>query len=241
MAISYDSKLAIAIVKESELTVRVAAYCLTTYAEVWRNDFEGSFVRLNMIEQNNKGSVFAFAWQDNGTFYVRVLNNEGKVISDKNVSELMKVLESKEDLANICDEQSTPIPGQDEPLITCCFINLGELFVSVYHKTLKTQVHFTYKFIEDEVSSELYSQNIEICSECISTVHVPCSENNFPIKSFYSEENNECYTFFRQGQGFVTTLKDISFFWVQKLSEHAFGSMFMLYGQALITRCSDSM
>lgn len=32
------------------------------------------------------------------------------------------------------DDLSKPIPGQDEPLITCCFVNDNVLFVNVFHR-----------------------------------------------------------------------------------------------------------
>lgn len=79
-------------------------------------------------------------------------------------------------------------------------------------------------------ASEIEGNSIERISTSNTFVQTPSSETNFPIKSFYSEENQECYTFYRQGQGFVCNALDPCVSNIQKISNEAFGSMFMLYG-----------
>lgn len=74
MAISYDSKLALAIVRISDLEYNLRGYCLENYRELWKVEFKGDFVKLNIIEQNNAGKKYAVAWQDNGQFYLKIID-----------------------------------------------------------------------------------------------------------------------------------------------------------------------
>ena len=71
-----------------------------------------------------------------------------------------------------------------------------------------------------------------------------CSIINFPIKSFYNQEVNEFYTFFRQGHG-VTVVKDENSDFVghrfEKITNADFGSMYLLFDKAIIVRSSSSI
>ena len=65
---------------------------------------------MNNIEQNKEGNMFAIAYQDNGVFFVNVIDNQGKEISTLDVTDHLKL-----------DASSKPVTGFMEPLITCCF------------------------------------------------------------------------------------------------------------------------
>ena len=47
---------------------------------------EGTYVRMNLIEQNLAGDTFAIAVQDDGHFFVLVLNNKGEMLDWIDVS-----------------------------------------------------------------------------------------------------------------------------------------------------------
>jgi len=64
---------------------------------------------------------------------------------------------------------------------------------------------------------------------------------NFPIKSFYSLVTGDCYTFYRQGHGITANAKDPAKSHLERLSEADFGSMYLLFDQALVTRSSNSI
>ena len=85
--ISYDSKLTIAILRDCHERCYVKAYSLTDYHEVFSVVFEGEVINMNLVEQNDEGSIFNIAYQDNGRFFVRVIDNTGKIIDDLNVSD----------------------------------------------------------------------------------------------------------------------------------------------------------
>lgn len=66
------------------------------------------------------------------------------------------------------------------------------------------------------------------------------SKLNFACRSFYNEEWNECYTFYRQGQ--VATIKKDSneqpFF--ESMTKADLGDMYMAFEKALIVRSSSN-
>lgn len=84
----------------------------------------------------------------------------------------------------------------------------------------------------------------------ISTVDFPqISQRNFPIKSFYSEETQEIYTFYRQGIVFTVNLSDNGNR-EQRLNEmmendkkttNELGPMYLLFDKALVTQSSGSI
>ena len=102
------------------------------------------------------------------------------------------------DLIEDIDEESKPLSGFYEPLISAVFIPSDDpekseepesrAFISLYHRFTKTQYHFTYDFNKKERTSEIVETQIE-----------NCTTRNFPVKSFYSEVTKDCYTFYRQG------------------------------------------
>jgi len=90
---------------------------------------------MNLIEQNNAGTVFGLAYQDNGVFHLSVIAHDGEELATLNVSELLGI-----------DALSLPVTGFFEPLITCCFMNNEDIFVHVYHRLERMSYYFTYSY-----------------------------------------------------------------------------------------------
>lgn len=86
-------------------------------------EFKGEMINMNNLEQNDEGNVFAIAYQDNGHFYVKVIDNKGKTLDTLDVSG-----------ETALDYKSTQIIGFEEPLITTVFIPGDNLYVSTYHR-----------------------------------------------------------------------------------------------------------
>ena len=219
MAISYDSKYCLCIVRKSDDEVQLIEFDLITYDRIFDVSFAGEYIKLNIIEQNEKGDLFAIAYQDNGQFFVRVLDNTGAQKCELDVSNIVKL-----------DTESKPISGQEEPMITCAFIPNEDLFISVYHRRLKKQIHFTYSWKQNKVLSEL-----------VGTIMTNSSGRNFPIKSFYSTVTKNCHTFYRQGHGFTCEAADPENCWTEKVTDKDMGQMYLLFDQALVTRSSGSI
>ena len=162
---------------------------------------------MNHIEQSKEGDVYAIAYQDNGKFFVECIDNKGEVKDKLDVSETVVV-----------DDQSKPITGFWEPLITCAFIPNDDLFISVYHRFQKKQYHFTYSYKEKKTLSQVVVSEIKDCTPL-----------NFPIKSFYSSVTNNCHTFYRQGYGYTVNTSDPSNYWCEQITTADLGAMYLLF------------
>jgi len=86
MAITYDSKSALAIVAKGDENFELQSWSLTEYNMNFDIKFEGTYLKMNLIEQNNAGSKFAVAYQDNGEFYVSVVNNKGEELDNVKIT-----------------------------------------------------------------------------------------------------------------------------------------------------------
>ena len=78
---------------------------------------------MNVIEQNDAGSLLAVAAQDNGEFFVNIYTSAGEAIDKIWISDHMEL-----------DKESLPIDGFHEPIITVSFVNIEVVFVQVYHR-----------------------------------------------------------------------------------------------------------
>lgn len=100
---------------------------------------------MNLVEQSNDGKTIAIAYQDNGRFFVNVMKTDGEELDQFDVSAHL-----------VIDEQSTPITGFWEPLITSVFIPGDggmDLFITAYHRTQQKQYSFSYSYREKKVLS----------------------------------------------------------------------------------------
>lgn len=96
---------------------------MTTFERVWEKAFEGTYIKMNNIEQRNAGDVYAIGYQDNGVFSVCVINNQGVVLDEIDVTALFDL-----------NDKSKPVTGFWEPLITSNFITDDDLYIAVYHR-----------------------------------------------------------------------------------------------------------
>lgn len=176
---------------------------------------------MNNIEQDIDGEVFGIAYQDCGKFFVTIFSPEGKEIDNVKVSTELNI-----------DADSTPVSGFYEPLTTCCFLQDSKVLIAVYHRFNKQQYHFVYSYKEKK-----------IMTKTIMTELKDCTDSNFPIKSFYSEVTGNCHVFYRQGHGFTINALNPSETRVEKITKDGadLGNMYLLYGEALVTRSSGSI
>jgi len=47
---------------------------METYQEYFVKEYTGEFMKMNQIEQNSNGSTIGIAYQDNGDFFVSILD-----------------------------------------------------------------------------------------------------------------------------------------------------------------------
>lgn len=217
--ITYDSKHCIAIVNDKDEYFEVQGYDLNTFEPKFKSTFVGTYIKMNQIEQNKDGTIFAIAYQDNGKFGLKILNNRGTELDKIDLNKFLNI-----------DDTSKPITGFWEPLVCACFIEGDDLFVAVYHRLERIQYHFTYSFRQKKPLSTTTKTLIEGCTQL-----------NFPIKAFYSPVMKKCLVFYRQGQGFTIDSKEPEKSRHEKITEDDLGTMYLLFDQALVARSSSSI
>lgn len=231
IAITYGSKYAIALVNDSAKTggdhFEILGFSLNSFQQKWSKVIEGTYIKMKEIEQSDDGEIMAVCYQDDGVFHILVMTTAGELIEDVNVSKMLHL-----------DKKSKPVEGFWEPLITCAFIpanpqnpKLGSnIMVCVYHRFEQKQYHFAYSVQEKQMLGEARVGEIKDSTYL-----------NFPVKSFYSAAYNACYTFYRQGHAFTMDAQEPKNCHCEKITDADLGSMYLLFGQALIVRSSSSI
>ena len=117
--VTYDSKHAVVVLSDGDTEFELQEYDVAEAQLVFSKEYKGTYLKMNNIEQNSEGTVFAIAYQDNGSFYVNIITNTGKEIDTVEVSKALSL-----------DDKSKPVTGFMEPLITCCFTGVeNQLFI----------------------------------------------------------------------------------------------------------------
>ena len=94
------------------------------------------------------------------------------------------------------NDQTMPVENLDEPYISATFLNSNLVFVALFHNQLMMHYHFMYNTKEKKMFK-------------IRSLKMEHSPLNFPAKVFYSDEKNQVYVFYRQGQAFSINVKNI--------------------------------
>lgn len=149
------------------------------HSQIFEIKFSGEYLKMNIVEQTDSGKTLAIIYQDYGSFFLKIFDNKGEIIDHLYLNEQLCI-----------DPESLPVDGFHEPIATCCFKNDEVIFIQVYHRFWQKSYHCSYNFIKREFISDVKIIQIE-----------NVTKTNFPIRSFYSKQNGEFYTFFRQGQG----------------------------------------
>jgi len=182
-------------------------------------EFDGTYLKMNHIEQTHSGKVFCLAYQDNGNYYLSFIDNSGQTLDSIHLNPELGI-----------DTSSLPLTGFWEPLITAAFLPDDRAFIAVYHRKLRKQFHFMYSYLEKKIISPI--------SEIIIA---DASFLNFPVKSFYSEVTGNCLTFYRQGYLISESAEDLASPQLERITTADLGSMYLLFDQALIVRSSSSI
>ena len=94
------------------------------------------------------------------------------------------------------DDFTMPIDNFPDPFITCCFINNDLIYVNLYHTSTTTHHCFVYNHVTREISGH-------------QAIYMNSNDQNFPYKCFYSAEDNEVFSFYRQGQAFRNPILEV--------------------------------
>lgn len=88
-----------------------------------------------------------------------------------------------------------PVSGFSDPYITSCYLDDDDkIFCNLFHNVELRHYMFIYSRGQNNIISEVVTKDLE------------CSKKNFPYKSFYNDQDDEVYTFYRCGQSFSVML-----------------------------------
>jgi hypothetical protein len=231
--ITYNSKSAVTVTSKSDREYWVKQYNLENYMITFEEKIGGnpdSYIKLKEVEQNPAGTIFAITYVDDGVFKLRTFGEKSRSAE-----------EIKEEELNInehlgLNNHTMPINNFPDPFIACTFIDDDLMYVNLFHNATLTHHHFFYKRATREILRH-------------TTLVMDCNKKNFPQKCFYNTDNNEIYTFYRQGQSLRVPVLEIDSdkndgkkdFYFQKIYDKDLGAMYLIFEQALIVKCSNEI
>lgn len=84
-----------------------------------------TFLKIDTIQQNESGNVFAVVYQDNGTFYLMMFDKKGRrIVDDFNINEVLGINNRSVGM-KVC---TTPL------IMTSQFLAGDHIFINLYHK-----------------------------------------------------------------------------------------------------------
>ena len=99
------------------------------------------FLKIDTVTQNDDGSKFVVVFQDNGKFYIKMIDKRGKVlVNDFFINEHLGI-DNQSIGIKVC---STALIVSSQFLPEPEFTNL--IFISLYHKKEKQQYHFLFDY-----------------------------------------------------------------------------------------------
>jgi len=183
--ITYNSKNAVTVTKKDDREYYVKMYNLADKTQGFEEKIGGtptSYIKLKEVEQNAAGDGFAIAYFDDGNFRIRTFGEATRSEADIAAEEL------DVNKALGLDNHTMPIDNFPDPFITCTFVTDELLYANLHHTPTRTHHSFVYNIKSRQVTSH---QKVEMPAKS--------TKQNFPFKSFYSEEDNEVFSFYRQG------------------------------------------
>ena len=216
-----DSSRVLTVTKASEQEYYIKMYDMETQNMVFEEEYFGNYIKMKEVEQNRNATKFAVAFNDDGLFKIRTFGRTAKSIDE--------IIESEVNVNDILgiDEKTMAVSNFPDPFITICFVSDDKLFVNLFYNYTCTHYHFFYD-VENKKA------------EGITSFNIGNSKKNFPYKSFYNDEENEVYSFYRQGQA-ITIPVDGSPHRIEKMTDLDLGSMYLFQNRALIARTSSEV
>ena len=192
MMISYDSTRALTVTKAAENRSILKMYSLKDYEITFHEEIGNKpddYIKCKEIEQTDDGCSFACVYFNDGVFFLRTFGKGKRSQEEQDADEV-----NINDLLNL-DNSTMPCQDLSDPFITCCFVGNDKVFVSLFHGGSMTHYHFIW----DTITRSVIGMNDPTLGEQAVSHKMSGSTQNFPFKSFYSEEKDEIYTFYRQG------------------------------------------
>ena len=182
MTISYDSTRAITVTKKDDSSYFVKMYCLVDYEMTFEKEIGGeeeSFIKLKEVEQNADGTRFALIYFDDGIWFLRTFGKETRTLDE--------IAENEVEINALLDLDDYTMVNNEfpYPFATCSFISDTRIFISVFYNYDRSHYHLIWDTSKRRMEGEPARFTLN------------CNLRNFPNKSFYSEETNQIYLFYR--------------------------------------------
>ena len=205
MMISYDSTRALTVTKAAENRSILKMYSLKDYEITFHEELglgENDYIKCKEMEQTDDGNQFACVYFNDGVFFLRTFGKEKRTEEEIAANEL--------NINELLNLEASTMPCQDlaDPFITCCWVGMDKVYVALFHGGTMTHYHFMW----DVNERKLIGMNDVTLGEQAVSHKMSGARQNFPFKSFYSEEKDEIYTFYRQGQAFTMKPSDLENF-----------------------------
>jgi hypothetical protein len=100
--------------------------------------------------------------------------NKRKVIDDFNINEAIGI-----------DDKTRPNDNFPDPFVNACFVAEDKIFINVFHSKNLSMHHFLYNYHE------------KIIDSLVIKTELPASTRNFPVSSYYDDEKQFVYIFYR--------------------------------------------
>ena len=215
-----DSSRTLTVTKASEESYFIKMYSMETQEIQFEEEICGNYIKIKDVETNPKSTEFAVVFNDDGVFKLRTFGRDTRTEeqikeSEVNINELLNI-----------DDKTMAVSNFPDPFINCCFVAEKVLFIALFYSYECTHYHFYFNFETKEIVGE------------VTSFSMGESKKNFPYKTFYNDEEDEVYAFYRQGQAIIAK-KDTHT--IQKMTDLDLGSMFLFRNKALIARTSSSV
>jgi hypothetical protein len=215
-----DSSRTLTVTKASEQQYFIKMYSMETQELQFEEEFSGTYIKMKDVETNGSSTEFAVVFNDDGVFKLRTFGRDTRTpdqirASEVNLNELIGI-----------DDKTMAVSNFPDPFVTCCFVQEKVLFINLFYSYECTHYHFYFDFESRKILGQ------------VKSMVIGTSKKNFPYKCFYNDEENEVYSFYRQGQCIIATMEGYTF---QKMTDLDLGSMFLFKNRALIARTSSSV
>lgn len=226
MIITYDSTRAVTVTKKDDHTYYVKMYSLEDYDLTFEEEIGGepeNYIKLKEVEQNAAGSEFAIIYFDDGIWFLRTFGKETRTPEE--------IAENEVEINALLDLDDYTMVNNEfpYPFATCNFVTDTRIFISVFYNYDRSHYHLIWDTKKRRMIGEPQKYTLD------------CNMKNFPNKSFYSEEKDEIYLFYRQGNAFIIDPNNVSNYKYEKIIDKDLGDMVLLWGQAMICRSSSSV
>ena len=124
------------------------------------------------------------------------------------------------------DDSTRPVGGLPDPMMNTVFTDSSNIFINVFHTKTLTMWHFSYNFLQKKIIGDPVKTQLEYCTI------------NFPFKSFYDDDKDRVYIFYRQGQSYTVSPKRPNKILKQQIWDYDLGQMYLVNNKILMVKSS---